>query len=1080
MKKPQIPENEAARQLALEATALLSRGAEERFDRITRLARHTFTVPIALMSLIDRDKQLFKSRQGLDALETSRDVSFCGHTILSDEPLIIENALKDKRFADNPLVTGAPNIRFYAGIPLHTGSGHRIGSLCLIDSQPRTFSDEQVEILSDLAAMVEELIQTDSDSRTSRTELELALRESERRARLVIEGTGVGIWQWNVQSGETVFNERWAHIVGYTLEELSPVSIDTWMSLAHTDDLARSEALLNAHFAGEKESYDCKARMRHKQGHWVWVHDRGQVFDWTPEGEPLLMYGTHADITKEVAAQQALKSSRDELASLISNMPGIAYRCLPDENWTMLYISGQVDRVSGYLADDLIGNQRISYADLIHPDDAKGVGEAVTKAISLNEEWHLEYRLRHRDGSWRWVEERGNGVIGDAQHPRMMEGFIVDITREHEAQAQLKKHHDALVLLNDIAFNSYDTLDAKIQHALEKTRQYLGLDLAILSQVEGDVYTARWVDAIANVDVNPGQRFTLEQTWCQLLFSGHVKELFIANAKNSEFRTHPCYQARPLGVYAGIVIEVEGQIFGTLNFSATHPRTEDFDESEALFLRLLARWLSDTLINSLSNERLTKLMAQLPGVIYQFRQFPDGHSVFPFSSPQIKDLYGLSPAQAAQDASSVLKAIHPEDLDATVTSIKLSANTLEDWHLTYRVRTQSGSYRWIAAQARPEHLADGSVLWHGYQHDIHEQELARKALESNEARLRSLFEFAPIGIALNDLETGQFIDLNSALTQPSGYTREEFINLSYWDLTPQEYTLEEEQVLLSLKAHGRYGPFEKEYIRKDGSRYPVRLQGMLSQDPEGRLLIWSLIEDITERRRLDKMKDQFIATVSHELRTPLTSINGSLGLLAGGAVGILPEKANVLLQTALRNVQRLSVLISDLLDMEKLVAGKMPMKLMDQALAPLLDEAVESMAGYSEQHKVAIQTPHHWPDIKVNVDGPWLIQALTNLISNAIKFSPQGKPVEISAVLIGSTAEISVRDHGPGVDPAFRSQLFQRFSQADSSDTRKLPGTGLGLAITREISQRLGGSVDYRDANSVGGEFYIRLPGAFS
>ncbi|SEN29585.1 PAS domain S-box protein [Vreelandella aquamarina] len=106
------------------------------------------------------------------------------------------------------------------------------------------------------------------------------------------------------------------------------------------------------------------------------------------------------------------------------------------------------------------------------------------------------------------------------------------------------------------------------------------------------------------------------------------------------------------------------------------------------------------------------------------------------------------------------------------------------------------------------------------------------------------------------------------MTLPSGYTRDEFVKLSYWDLTPREYQAMEEQVLVSLKNEGRYGPFEKEYIRKDGSRYPIRLQGMLSHYPDGRPVIWSLIEDITERRRLDKMKNQFIATVSHELRPP--------------------------------------------------------------------------------------------------------------------------------------------------------------------------------------------------------------------
>ncbi|AJY52550.1 sensor histidine kinase [Halomonas sp. KO116] len=224
------------------------------------------------------------------------------------------------------------------------------------------------------------------------------------------------------------------------------------------------------------------------------------------------------------------------------------------------------------------------------------------------------------------------------------------------------------------------------------------------------------------------------------------------------------------------------------------------------------------------------------------------------------------------------------------------------------------------------------------------------------------------------------------------------------------------------------------------------------------------------------MKDQFIATVSHELRTPLTSIKGSLGLLSGGAAGPLPSKAQALLSTAERNAQRLFALINDLLDMEKLVAGKMPMNLRVQPVAPLLDEIIESMWGYSAQHQVAIQMPDDWPSALINVDAPRLAQALTNLLSNAIKFSPQGEAVEVRVKTYADTIEISVCDHGPGIDPIFRAHLFQRFSQADGSDTRKLPGTGLGLAISQEICKQMGGEVGYRDAVGGGADFFIVLP----
>lgn len=155
MQAPPTPIDETQRLRCLTTLCILDTLPEERFDRITRLACRAFGFPIALVSLVDRERQWFKSKQGLDACETGRDISFCGHTILHDGPLIVRDALQDDRFRDNPLVTGAPHIRFYAGQPIHGPDGSRIGTLCLIDRQPREFGAEDARVLADLAAMVD-------------------------------------------------------------------------------------------------------------------------------------------------------------------------------------------------------------------------------------------------------------------------------------------------------------------------------------------------------------------------------------------------------------------------------------------------------------------------------------------------------------------------------------------------------------------------------------------------------------------------------------------------------------------------------------------------------------------------------------------------------------------------------------------------------------------------------------------------------------------------------------------------------------------------------------------------------------
>ncbi|MER2494396.1 sensor domain-containing diguanylate cyclase [Catenovulum sediminis] len=160
MIKPELPENEAERLHALRTLEILDTSHEERFDRVTRMAKRIFGVEISLVSLIDENRQWFKSKQGLDASETPREISFCGHAINQEGLFIIPNAIEDERFADNPLVTDAPNIRFYAGYPLKLRHGIYLGTLCLIDSKPKHLNKEDVQLLNDLGAMIEQEIRS--------------------------------------------------------------------------------------------------------------------------------------------------------------------------------------------------------------------------------------------------------------------------------------------------------------------------------------------------------------------------------------------------------------------------------------------------------------------------------------------------------------------------------------------------------------------------------------------------------------------------------------------------------------------------------------------------------------------------------------------------------------------------------------------------------------------------------------------------------------------------------------------------------------------------------------------------------
>jgi signal transduction histidine kinase len=232
----------------------------------------------------------------------------------------------------------------------------------------------------------------------------------------------------------------------------------------------------------------------------------------------------------------------------------------------------------------------------------------------------------------------------------------------------------------------------------------------------------------------------------------------------------------------------------------------------------------------------------------------------------------------------------------------------------------------------------------------------------------------------------------------------------------------------------------------------------------------------TERKRLERLKDEFVSTVSHELRTPLTSISASLGLLVGNAAGILAEPARRLLGIAHANSQRLVRLINDILDIEKLESGHVVFDLGRIEVRSLVERTIDGYRGFAEGHNVRIRFEGSSAVAEVRADPDRLAQVLTNLLSNAVKFSPAGHEVVVTVRHASDFVRISVRDHGPGIPPDFKSRIFERFAQADGTNARRKGGTGLGLSIVKQIVDRLGGEVGFIDAAGGGTIFHVDLP----
>ncbi|MFO1389086.1 CHASE domain-containing protein [Cellvibrio sp.] len=272
--------------------------------------------------------------------------------------------------------------------------------------------------------------------------------------------------------------------------------------------------------------------------------------------------------------------------------------------------------------------------------------------------------------------------------------------------------------------------------------------------------------------------------------------------------------------------------------------------------------------------------------------------------------------------------------------------------------------------------------------------------------------------------------------------------------------------------------FETQGITNDNKSIPVEI-GVSKVDLPDRRIYICLIHDITARKKVDNLKNEFVSTVSHELRTPLTSITGALGLLVGGAVPAVPDKAMDLLIIAKNNAERLGRLVNDLLDMEKLELGNLPLDIRPYDTCELLAQAIDQNVGYALKYGVKLELnvgAFANRRMEIQVDRDRFLQVMSNLISNAVKFSHMDGVVEIFADAKNQHISVYVKDFGTGIPEEFRSKIFQKFAQADSSDTRKRDGTGLGLSISRVIVERMGGTIDYTTEVDKGSTFFFSFP----
>lgn len=455
----------------------------------------------------------------------------------------------------------------------------------------------------------------------------------------------------------------------------------------------------------------------------------------------------------------------------------------------------------------------------------------------------------------------------------------------------------------------------------------------------------------------------------------------------------------------------------------------------------------------------------------------DANGDYLYANPRYEQLSGITATAAA--GGGWLAAVHPEDRFRVHGDWQaVVAGQSAEMTCTYRVPRPDGGNIWLTARVAVIREDGGITGYVGIVEDVTERRQATEALLKSRERLGMALEGSNLALFDWDIASGE-VRLSEHWQLILGGDKIETVTTIeelQQQVHPDDLPRLRQSLAPVLRGHARFYEVQHRVRSIHGDwRWILSRAKVSERDASGKALrLVGTNADITASKEIERLKNEFISTVSHELRTPLTAIIGSLSLMKELGDGFNEDTASFL-DMAYQNSERLSALINDVLDLEKIESGQMTLDLRPLQLRAVLENAARINLPYAQMHRTRLRLLPG-PEFTVVADPDRLMQVLTNLISNAAKFSLDDGEVEISAEQHGAAVRVAVRDHGVGIPENFRSVIFQRFERVDNSDSRKKGGTGLGLSICKALVERMNGTIGFESETGKGSTFYFDLP----
>lgn len=866
--------------------------------------------------------------------------------------------------------------------------------------------------------------------------------------------TGInGYFQW--------VSPTFERTLGWTQDEMIS---RPWTDFVHPDDVRASVSESASLFSGNK-TVEFENRYLHKDGSYRWF-----LWNAQPYPEEQVIYGTAVDITERKQAELEIR----KFVSLADNSAEFIGMC--DMNFVPFYVNAAGKQLVGL--DDTRQYKETLVRDFFFPEDQDFIVNEFFPRVLHEGRAEVEIRFRHfKTGEALWMIYNVFYIRGENDQPIGLATVSRNITdRKHFEQALMESE--------TIARTRAEELTALME--ITPAAIWIGRDPQCHQMTANQA-------AYQLMRVEPGAVTTATPE------DGTYPLPFKMCRNGQEILPQDLPMQKAIRTRQAVTDELEF-VFedGTVQFIygktvPLHDSAGEIRGAVAAFVDISDRKRIEEALRT-SEERLR---FAVEGAALGTWEYDLASSQIVWSE-RSKIMFGV-PLDASVDYEMFINAIHPDDRDRIHAAVERAIAEQEIYDVEMRSVWANGSIHWIRSIGRARYDRNGlPISMIGVALDITARKQAEEDLRESERRFRRLVESNMFGVAFGDF-TGGIHYVNDYFLNMVGYTREEIEteNIQWTDIIPTEFLTLDEKAMAELRTRGVATPFEKEYIRKDGSRVPIIIGSALLQEPyDQQQEIIAFYIDLTEQKQAEaererllqqaqaareeaetanRIKDEFLAVLSHELRSPLNPILGWSKLLQTRQFD--EQGTRRALQTIERNAKLQTQLIEDLLDVSRILRGKMALNISPVNLVTVIESALETVRLAAEAKRIQIQTVFTSDNAQTLGDSARLQQIVWNLLSNAVKFTPDEGQVEVCLNQIGSYAQIQVKDTGKGISSDFLPYVFDYFRQEDGKTTRKFGGLGLGLAIARHLSELHGGTVHAESAGEGhGATFAVRLP----